>query len=224
MSVGARIREARKKNRLSQDDVADKIGVTQNAVSSWERDRTEPDLATINRIAKALGVPVVAILSDSEEPYGFGKRLFDLMNALGVSVETLAEKAGCPRSHLKSWLDGSAFPAPAIIERIASALGVRVSDLTEDTHGGPHEPTDNVCITGPRRPENDPGTPAPIPFPPPRLLNSDEQALLDAIRSSPSPSALIQALLAVVRLQTGSSSDSGSGGGNTEEVKKSRVA
>lgn len=42
--IGSRIQEYRKKAELSQEEFADKIGVSRQAVSKWERDKAYPDL------------------------------------------------------------------------------------------------------------------------------------------------------------------------------------
>lgn len=44
MTTGQKICELRKAKKWSQEFVADKIGVSRQAVSSWERDETVPDI------------------------------------------------------------------------------------------------------------------------------------------------------------------------------------
>lgn len=39
-----RIRQLRTGSNLSQEELANKLGVSQNTVSKWERDDREPDL------------------------------------------------------------------------------------------------------------------------------------------------------------------------------------
>ena len=43
MSLGANIRQKREERKLTQEQLADKLGVTFQAVSSWERDEYKPD-------------------------------------------------------------------------------------------------------------------------------------------------------------------------------------
>ena len=53
----------RKKRNLSQQDLADKMGVSNSYVSMLERGQRSPPLETIELIAKALGVRAEALLS-----------------------------------------------------------------------------------------------------------------------------------------------------------------
>lgn len=49
-------RERRRQARLSQRDVADAVGVSQNTVSKWENDRSEPTGDHLARLLDVLGV------------------------------------------------------------------------------------------------------------------------------------------------------------------------
>ncbi|MBQ7858878.1 MAG: helix-turn-helix domain-containing protein [Faecalibacterium sp.] len=55
MAFSQLLKEARKKKRLSQTELAVKLGVTQQAVGKWEAGRSSPDPTTIARIAEILG-------------------------------------------------------------------------------------------------------------------------------------------------------------------------
>lgn len=50
-TVGERIRYLRKENGWTQANIADFLHVAEITVSSWERNRTEPDIETIIRIS-----------------------------------------------------------------------------------------------------------------------------------------------------------------------------
>lgn len=55
---GEVIKALREKNRMTQAELAEKIGVTDKAVSKWETGRGLPDITLIEPIAKALGLSV----------------------------------------------------------------------------------------------------------------------------------------------------------------------
>jgi DNA-binding XRE family transcriptional regulator/desulfoferrodoxin (superoxide reductase-like protein) len=61
--TGAAIRELREKNGMTQSALADRIGVSAQAVSKWENGRGLPDIALIEPLAKALGISVVELIS-----------------------------------------------------------------------------------------------------------------------------------------------------------------
>ena len=44
MNLGNKIMTLRKKNNLSQEDLAEKVGVTRQTISKWELGETSPDL------------------------------------------------------------------------------------------------------------------------------------------------------------------------------------
>ena len=44
MEIGNKIMELRKKNNFSQEDLAEKVGVTRQTISKWELGETSPDL------------------------------------------------------------------------------------------------------------------------------------------------------------------------------------
>ena len=53
----------RKANHMSQGDVAQKLFVTPQAVSRWERGETEPDIDTIKKMSKIFGVSVEQVIT-----------------------------------------------------------------------------------------------------------------------------------------------------------------
>jgi transcriptional regulator with XRE-family HTH domain len=58
-SIGAQIYKARCALSISQAQLATRIGVGQQAVSNWERERALPRKRTLVRLRAALGVPLV---------------------------------------------------------------------------------------------------------------------------------------------------------------------
>jgi len=60
--MGARIRRLRKAKGLSQAALAKGAHLTRVYITRLEAGRQDPSLSTINALAKALGVPVTALL------------------------------------------------------------------------------------------------------------------------------------------------------------------
>ncbi|MBQ6183699.1 MAG: helix-turn-helix transcriptional regulator [Clostridia bacterium] len=56
MSIGKKIKELRRKNDLTQEKLADYLGVSYQAVSKWETDVSSPDLALIVPLARLFDV------------------------------------------------------------------------------------------------------------------------------------------------------------------------
>ena len=61
-NLGKRIADARHVLGLTQKDLANKVGVTAQAVSKWERGSSCPDISILDEIADSLGVSVSEIL------------------------------------------------------------------------------------------------------------------------------------------------------------------
>jgi transcriptional regulator with XRE-family HTH domain len=57
-TILAKIRAVRKNKGLSQEEIADKIGIDQKTYGNWETGRTDLTLRMIERIAKAMDVDV----------------------------------------------------------------------------------------------------------------------------------------------------------------------
>ena len=60
--MGRFICELRKENGLTQKDLAEKLNITDKAVSKWETGRSAPDIALISPLSEVLGVTVVELL------------------------------------------------------------------------------------------------------------------------------------------------------------------
>ena len=56
------IREARKAQGLTQEQLAELIGVTQGTVAQWENGLTHPSFEKIPKVANALGITVEELL------------------------------------------------------------------------------------------------------------------------------------------------------------------
>ena len=55
-SIGQFIAALRKANGMTQQEVADRLNVSNKAVSRWERDECAPDISVIPALAEMLGV------------------------------------------------------------------------------------------------------------------------------------------------------------------------
>jgi transcriptional regulator with XRE-family HTH domain len=57
-----RLRELREENKWSQQELADKIGLSQSAITDWERGARSPNLAKTEKLADIFGVTVDYLL------------------------------------------------------------------------------------------------------------------------------------------------------------------
>ena len=67
MTIGKRIALLRKEKGLTQEELANHMGVSPQAVSKWENDQTCPDISALPKLAGLLGVSVDELLSGKQE-------------------------------------------------------------------------------------------------------------------------------------------------------------
>lgn len=56
MSLGNSLYKSRKKKGLSQEEVAEKLGVSRQTISKWETEETVPDIYQAKKLAKIYGL------------------------------------------------------------------------------------------------------------------------------------------------------------------------
>jgi transcriptional regulator with XRE-family HTH domain len=61
--VGDKVRDLRKERGWSQQELAGRAGISMQTVSNLETGRHVPGIATLSKIAGALGVPLPALLA-----------------------------------------------------------------------------------------------------------------------------------------------------------------
>ena len=93
-SMGETISALRREKGLTQRELADKLNVTDKAVSKWERDVACPDTMTIPKLAEILGISVEELLNAKSAPISGHKGAGYLVNiilkalpvAMGIAV------------------------------------------------------------------------------------------------------------------------------------------
>ena len=69
MSLGNNLKALREERKLTQDQIAEALGVSFQAVSSWERDEYKPDTDNLIRLAACLDVSVSAIVEEKPNTF-----------------------------------------------------------------------------------------------------------------------------------------------------------
>lgn len=68
MTLGRKIAEGRRQKGMSQEMLAEQLGVSPQAVSKWENDASCPDIQLLPQLAQLLDTTVDSLLSDGETP------------------------------------------------------------------------------------------------------------------------------------------------------------
>ncbi len=92
MTLGNSLSGARKKSGLSQEEVAEKLGVSRQTVSKWEQDETVPDIYQSKKLASAYGMTLDE-LTDFD---------FELSNIQEI-IEKTDEKKSSKIDWTKAW-------------------------------------------------------------------------------------------------------------------------
>ena len=66
MTIGKRIAHLRKEKGLTQEELAQHMGISPQAVSKWENDQTCPDISALPKPARLFGVTVDELLEGKE--------------------------------------------------------------------------------------------------------------------------------------------------------------
>ena len=67
MSLGEKLYELRKKQGLTQEQAADKLGVTRQTISKWETDQSTPDFNKLVPISKLYGISLDELAGNEQK-------------------------------------------------------------------------------------------------------------------------------------------------------------
>lgn len=93
--LGKRLKVSREKTRLTQKQVADKLGISNGTLSGYERNYRDPDTDTLNRLAALYEVSVDYLLGRTTDPKRVlkeqARQLIDLID-LELTNDEIIEK------------------------------------------------------------------------------------------------------------------------------------
>ena len=129
LDLGKRIRELRQRNRITQETLAEALGVTSQAVSRWEASGSYPDMEIVPAIANYFGVSI-------DELFGYDNNRESKINCILAKVESFGIKG---RSD-NAWVDECLFMLREGLaefpknERLMLALADTLSEAGWRTH------------------------------------------------------------------------------------------
>lgn len=100
MEIGQSIQEARKKAKLTQKELAEKVGMATITVQQYERGVRTPKIETLQKIAQALNTDV-GVLYGVEVDKGNPQYL----NSLYGKISEVAEKYGRSEEEVVNWIN-----------------------------------------------------------------------------------------------------------------------
>ena len=127
MRLGNRLFQARKESGLSQEDVAEKLGVSRQTVSKWESDETLPDIRQSKRMAMLYHVTL-------DELIEFDMDVKEIEQVILTSDEKINDKIDWTKAWGKKYPILLRYQEEVNIAKYAEALSVMLDELKKD-HG-----------------------------------------------------------------------------------------
>ena len=133
MTIGDKIQYMRKKAGLSQEQLADAVGVSRQAVSKWETGEATPEVGKLLLLTRAFNVTADWLISDQgpdapiapdrnrEEPREEPRRV------TAPRVEYYSEEPEEPEKSLPTWLERMPGPMGRFIRRYGWIAGVKIA-------------------------------------------------------------------------------------------------
>lgn len=92
MTIGGKIKNLRKSRKITQQEFAEKIGVSRSTLSCYEIGQRTPNLKTLQQIADIFGIGLDYFgISDKDEAFDLLARAKEVFESENVSVETKEE-------------------------------------------------------------------------------------------------------------------------------------
>ena len=88
MEIGNKIYELRKKEGLSQEQLAEKLNVTRQTISKWELNETVPDIKQAKEISKIFKISLDELVNNDVEDFVIQK-VSNLEKLSGIIIKIL---------------------------------------------------------------------------------------------------------------------------------------
>lgn len=125
MSLGNSLFHARKKCGLSQEDVAEKLGVSRQTVSKWETDETVPDIRQSKRMAALFHVSL-------DELVDFDLDVQEIQEAIDRTKEETEEKIDWTSAWGKKYPILLKYQAEVNIPNYARRINLMLDELKRE--------------------------------------------------------------------------------------------
>ena len=153
--IGTQLRRRRVQLGLTQQELADRLGVTKGGLSAYEQDKISPSIDKLTGLADILGVSVEYLcgfedteaeegvrieIKEDDEDYkrlsgivdrqmGIGKQIKELRIKSGLSSKELASRLGIQESVELKYERDIKYPPYSVLVKMAEELNVSTEEL-----------------------------------------------------------------------------------------------
>lgn len=130
MGIGEKIKDARKRKKLTQRELAERLGLATGTIQQYELNKREPKQEQVKRIAEALDIPWQSLYFEDDEQYDefvrldYGTKIRRLRENKGWTQDDLAEALNISRSAVADYENSVTEPSSDMFKEIARALDV----------------------------------------------------------------------------------------------------
>lgn len=124
MSLGNSLYHARKKSGMSQEKVAEKLGVSRQTISKWELDETLPDIYQSKRLSELYHLTL-------DELIDFDLNVKEIQDAIDRTSDEVSEKIDWTKAWSKKYPVLATYQSEVQTEMYAAELNRLLDDLQQ---------------------------------------------------------------------------------------------
>lgn len=125
MSFGNNLFNARKKKGLSQEDVAEKLGVSRQTISKWETDETLPDIRQSKKLATLYGLSLDELIE-----YDIDER--EIRDMIDTTSDEVSQKINWTNVWSKKYPILAAYQNEVNVNKYATELNKLLDNLQKE--------------------------------------------------------------------------------------------
>lgn len=129
MTTGEKIKRMRNECGITQKQLADMIGSTQQQIGQWENGVRDPKMTSLRRIAEAFDCPMTDFLPDYDAQPSIGAAIRIRRHARHMTQQDLANAASVNVQTIRSYESDKYHPKNLALRKLAAALACPVSVL-----------------------------------------------------------------------------------------------
>lgn len=133
MKTGEKIRKIRKQQKLSMKELGKRIGLSEQAISQYERGVRNISLEVLYAIANALNVSIEDLTQTKKvtvQAKSLCKAVVNGFEISGLSKDEFCNKVNISENELERYIQGISIPPLKLIECVSNLTNLNLNELT----------------------------------------------------------------------------------------------